>query len=180
MSVLKIRALSVLAWLPLFIPGTTISAQHAHVHGDARLQVAVDGERLTLEFESPLDNLVGFERAPRTDKERSAIKDMMARMQQPEALFIPSPEARCVRTSVQVDAPFAAKPGKPAAKAEQSEHAALTAEVVFKCERPQNLKGLNAAIFDAFPRLKRIEAHVAGAKKQTAAKLTARERQLAW
>ncbi|MES2562557.1 MAG: DUF2796 domain-containing protein, partial [Pseudomonadota bacterium] len=164
----------------LLAPYAAISAQHAHVHGVARLQVASDGERLTLEFSSPLDNLVGFERAPKTDKERAALKDMMTRLQQAERLFVPSAEARCVRTSVQVSTPFDAKHGKPAAKVEQSEHAALTAEVVFKCERPQNLKGLNAAMFDAFPRLKRIDAQVAGAKKQTAAKLTARDSQLAW
>jgi hypothetical protein len=178
MSTLKIRVLFAGASLLFFTSNAASGAQH--VHGAARLQVAVDGERLTLEFSSPLDSLVGFERAPRTDKERAALKDMMARLQQPEALFTPSPAARCVRASVQIDAPFDAKPGKATAKAEQSEHAALTAEVVFKCERWQDLKGLNAAIFDAFPRLKRIEAHVAGAKKQVAAKLTARDRQLAW
>lgn len=180
MSALKTRALFASAWLLLVTPYAATGAQHAHVHGVARLQVAVDGERLTLEFSSPLDNLVGFERAPRTDKERAAMKDMMARLQQPETLFMPSPEARCVRTSVQVDAPFDAKSGKATAKAEQSEHAALTAEVVFKCERLQNLKGLNATIFDAFPRLKRIEAQVASASKQAAAKLTPRDRKLAW
>lgn len=177
MRVLKILTLFALTWLMFFTAHAAISAQHAHVHGVARLQVAIDGEHLTLEFTSPLDNLVGFERAPRTDKERSALKNMMARLQQPEALFIPSPEARCARTAVQIDMPFNAK---PAAKAGESEHAALTAEVVFKCERAQNLRGLSVAIFDAFPGLKRIEAQVAGAKKQVAARLTARDRQLAW
>ena len=39
----------------------------AHVHGVARIDLAVDGDQLTLSLEMPLDNLVGFEHAPVVD-----------------------------------------------------------------------------------------------------------------
>ena len=177
-------------------PFAAAQGDHAHVHGIGTLQVAVEGERLTLEFASPLDNLVGFERAPRTDKEKAAVRQMLDRLQKPEDLIVPSPEARCTRTSVKVDAPVldaqraadasASKAGAPAAKdkekragkSEKSEHAGLEAHVVFRCEQPQNLKGLRVALFDAFPKLRRVDAQVAGAKKQTALKLTTRSRNL--
>jgi Protein of unknown function (DUF2796) len=191
---LLMGALSAVVWLLLSPAETAAGAQHAHVHGVASLQVAVDGERLALTFSSPLDNLVGFERAPRNAQEKAAFQDMMARLQRPEALFIPSPAARCVRASARIDSPLgaaqaagASKPELTASakqnaekKGEVGEHAGLTAEIVFTCERPQDLDALNVAVFDAFPKLKRIDAQVAAKAKQTAAKLTPHNRQLAW
>jgi len=173
------------------------ASDHAHVHGIAGLQVAVEGERLTLAFSSPLENLVGFERTPRTDKEKGAVRQMVERLQKPEDFFVPSPEARCARNSVKLNAPViaaqiaangsASQGGTPAptkdqraGKATESEHATLLAEITFRCEQPQHLKGLTVALFDAFPKLRRVDAQVAGAKKQTAARLTTRNRNISW
>ena len=47
-----------------------------HVHGVASLQVAVDGNTLTLNLESPLDNVLGFEHAPRSEKQKAAVRSM--------------------------------------------------------------------------------------------------------
>src|SRR5437879_845104 len=54
--------------------------QHAHVHGIASLQLAVDGNTLTLDLSSPLDNLLGFEHVPRTDKQKAAVHNMAERL----------------------------------------------------------------------------------------------------
>jgi hypothetical protein len=151
-------------------------AGQAHVHGVAVLDVAVDGERLTLEFTSPLDNLVGFERAPRTDKEKARAAQAIEQLRKPEALFAPSTAARCKAGPVNIDAPALDAPGK----ASKDEHASLSATVEFRCEQPQNLNGLHVMLFDAFPNVKRIDAQVAGAKKQRAARLTSSNRTLSW
>ena len=42
----------------------------AHVHGVATLDIAVEARKITVQLESPLDNLLGYERTPRTDAER--------------------------------------------------------------------------------------------------------------
>ena len=172
--------------------------EHAHVHGVATLKVAIDGERLAIDFSSPLDDLVGFERAPRTEPEKAAASQVLQRLRKPEDLIVPSPEARCSRMSVKIDAPVldaqgvsdvsASKPaappvkdqGKRTDKSDKSEHAGLSAEIVFRCAQPQNLRGLIVALFDAFPRLRRVDAEVAGTRKQVAAKLTPRNRTISW
>ena len=46
-------------------------AAGAHQHGVAQLEVAVDGNSLTVTLDTPLDNLLGFERGPRTDLPRT-------------------------------------------------------------------------------------------------------------
>jgi hypothetical protein len=148
----------------------------AHVHGVATLDVAIEGERVTLEFSTPLDNLVGFERAPRTDKEKARVAEALARLGKPEDLFVPSAAARCKPGPVKIDAPVLDAPGK----APKGEHASLTAAMEFRCEQPQKLGDLRVMLFDAFPNVKRIDARVAGAKKQSSARLTSGNRTLSW
>jgi hypothetical protein len=184
--------------MPLFGAAAASHSHHAHVHGVATLQVAIDGDRVAIDFSTPLDNLVGFERAPRTEREKAAATQLLQRLRKPEDLLVPTPEARCVRTSVNIDAPVldahaasdasgskaGAPPlkdkGKRADKLDTSEHAGLSAEIVFRCAQPQNLKSLRVVLFDAFPNLRRVDAEVAGVARQVAAKLTARNRTISW
>jgi hypothetical protein len=48
-------------------------AEKGHVHGEGGLEVVIDKESLSLRLELPLDVAVGFERAPRDDKEKAAL-----------------------------------------------------------------------------------------------------------
>lgn len=67
----------------------------AHVHGQAALEVAVDGGTVQLNLYTPLDNLVGFEHAPRTAEEHRAIRAMAAKLHQGDTLFLFTPSAGC-------------------------------------------------------------------------------------
>src|SRR6187431_2577567 len=99
--IVRIACAVVFAWT-LTAPAR---AADAHVHGVASLQVALDGNRLNVEFSSPLDNLVGFEHAPRTDKQKAAVREMAERLNAPELWFVPNAEAACKRTSVGLQSP---------------------------------------------------------------------------
>jgi len=72
------------------------AAEPPHEHGTATLDVVLDGNRLLLELEGPLDNLVGFEHAPRSDIERSALRTMESSLRATERLLAPSAAAECV------------------------------------------------------------------------------------
>ena len=157
-----------------------------HEHGAATLHVAVEGDRLHLELSSPLENLVGFERAPRNEKETAAVKAMAERLREPERLFVPTPDAKCTRASVDLESPvldpalLGGKPRTAPAKPTGGAHASIDAVIVFRCERPQQLTGLEVKAFEAFPKLKRLDVKVAGAKKQSGARLTPRNPRLSW
>ncbi len=58
----------------------------AHEHGVAVLRVVSEGATLMIEFVSALDNLVGFEHAPRTDAQRTALRAAQARLRDAAAL----------------------------------------------------------------------------------------------
>lgn len=150
---------------------TDVSAGEPHQHGVAQLLVAVEGNTLELEFISPLENLVGFEHAPRNEKERNAMRKLEQRFRDPASLFVPSAAAQCSAGAAQLELP--GEHGK-------NGHADMRAAVVFQCKDVAALKGMELQLFDAFPRLKRVQAQLATANRQSAAELTRRRGALAW
>lgn len=153
-------------------------AGKAHQHGVAKLDVALEGQQLTLELDSPLDNLLGFERAPRTAAERQRADAMATRLRQPQTLFQPDAAAGCTPGPVALNAPVlglsdaagapAAAPGAAAA----SDHADLAARFVFTCTRPEALRQVEVGLFKGFSGFKRIETQVVTPRGQARRTLT--------
>ena len=171
-------------------------AQHAHVHGAARLEISVDQQRVNLRLESPLESLLGFERAPRTEKERTAVKAMAERFARPDALFVLTPAARCVVGTSRIDAPVAGLGSKSVADAQstaagkavpggakksaQADHAELEAQFVFQCEDVAKLQGVEVRLFDAFNGLRQLDVQAVTPLGQKSLRLTPSKRQVTW
>ncbi len=103
---------------PLIAPATDAVAQRTHEHGAARLDVSVDAQTLTIRLESPLDNLVGFESAPKSEQQRTTVRRMAERFHRPQDLFQPTAAAACTPGSVSlaslaIPAALLAAPGAP-------------------------------------------------------------------
>lgn len=165
----------------------TSHAAEAHVHGEATLSVAIDGGTLTLMLETPTDSLVGFEHAPHTARERTAVAKMKQTLERPAALFVPSPAAACKPAGVKLEStlfePAHADHDHDAHKHDhdhEAGHADLDGEFVFRCARPDALRDLEVRLFDAFPRLKKLKVEIAGPRGQSAAQLTPRQRKISW
>jgi len=79
--------------------GTSLDA---HVHGLSQLTIAVEGEKVELEFSSPAMNLVGFEHKATSKKDIAAVKQAESILRQPEMLFALS-EAKCKPIHTHVD-----------------------------------------------------------------------------
>ncbi len=157
----------------LFAAGWALAGA-AHEHGVARLDVAVDAGRVSIELDTPLDNLLGFERAPRTDAERDKVAAMLARLRAGDALFRIDAAAGCTLAKVDlVSAPL--ELGKAAAgaaaSAAASDHADLNAVFEFRCKNGARAGFVEVGLFDAFPALKRIELQVVTPRGQLKATL---------
>ncbi len=164
-------------WLLLIAP----LAGHAaapHVHGMATLQLAVDGNTLQLNLESPLDSLLGFEHLPRTAQQKDAVKVMEGHLRQADRLFQPSPAARCTLKSVTLDSPVL-NAGKPHAPP-HDEHADLDGEFVFTCAQPGELRDLEVKLFETFPGVRQLKVEAATPRGQKAATLTPQQRRIGW
>ena len=147
----------------------------AHQHGVATLEVAVDGGTLSIHLTSPLDNVVGFEHAPKTDAQRAAARQALATLKQGARLFSPTQAAGCKLAQVTLEAPIL-EGAKPAAGA----HGDLEADYRFECAQPDQLKGVDALLFSLFPGMKRIDAAVVTAKGQQAFKLSRKLHYMNW
>ena len=147
------------AWrhaLPILAAGLLAAgpaaAGKAHQHGVVTMEVALEGAELAIGLEMPLDSVVGFERAPRTDAERQAAQAALARLRDAAALFRPDTAAGCSLAGVTVDAPVLTQGSAP-----RDGHADLNASIQFRCTQPARLGQLEVRLFDAFARVDRIE-----------------------
>lgn len=159
---------------------TAALAQHAHApheHGVAELRVAIEGEMLEIEFASPLDNLVGFEHAPGTDRQRSALANAERTLNNFERLFALPAAAGCTVSETALEPPFGGNGAQ--APADPAGHAELSVTYTVRCTAPAALDRLEVRIFDAFPATRRIRAERVSPRGQSAATLTAQQRSLA-
>ncbi|MDP1527598.1 MAG: DUF2796 domain-containing protein [Rhodocyclaceae bacterium] len=154
--------------LLLFLPFA--HAQHKHVHGEGKLDIAIDKDTITLNLELPLDAAVGFERAPKNDKEKAALATAEKTLNDATALWLPTPAANCAVESIEVGMP----------KFTGGEHADVDARYVFRCAAPNALKGVETTIFKQFKRLYRLEAQRVGPTGQGAQRLSPKQPILVW
>jgi len=135
------------------------AAGHAHVHGVAKLDVAVEASKLTVQLDSPLDNLLGFERAPRTDAERKRADAVVAQLKAADVMFKIDPAAQCTLAHVDL-ASAALQLGQPDPQEAQEGHADIDGSFEFHCVDGKKATYLDVGLFQ-FSHLQRLEVQVA-------------------
>ena len=159
-------------FVALMLAATAVSAAahphahpHAHTHGLMTLDVAVDAQTLTLAMSSPLDSFLGFERAPRSAAERQRVADMVARLKAADQLFEPDAAAACQLSRVDLES-AALGLGAAHGHGEKDEHGDIAVDIVFTCARAAQARFIDIRLFDAYPRLRSIDAQVAAPQGQ--------------
>ena len=74
----------------------------AHNHGFGELNVAIEGQTVVIELNSPAFNIVGFEHSPETNKDKAAIKDAVSVLNDGSKLFLFPTTAGCRLASVHI------------------------------------------------------------------------------
>lgn len=171
----------------LALPCSAHAQEAPHAHGAAKLSIAVEGRGFSAQLESPLDNLVGFEHAPRDKREEQAVRAMAQTLRGADALFKANAQAECRAGGSELSASAlppalignaAKKAAKPSPKAE---HTDLDANYEFQCARPERLNRLDLSpFFSAFARLRRIEVQLVTPKRQMKRTLTRTSAVLQW
>ena len=150
--------------LLLALPLAVLADRGAHQHGVGTLDIAVDAGRIAVQFGTPLDNLVGFERAPRTDSERRRADEAVARLQDGEQLFRFDPAAGCRLVHASLDSP-ALRPGGNTTAAAPGSHADLHARWEFACTDTAKATQVDVGLF-AFRQLRRVQVQLVLPKAQ--------------
>jgi len=150
----------------LLLPALAWAQHKPHVHGEVKVDIAVQAGTLTVQVEAPLDSLVGFEHRPRTPAQRKAATEALALMNDVARLIQPAAAAGCVAAAPQVNATPLQPVEQGQAAAKEAAHADLEATYTFTCAKPEALATLQLGLFDSFKRIQRIEVQVAGPQGQ--------------
>lgn len=136
---------------------------HAHEHGVATLDVAVEAARLVLQFRSPALNLVGFEHRPRSAQDHAALSRAMEWLRNPAAQFQPSADASCRVAKSEVTPPDWDDP---------SGHSEFAADYEFNCQRQAALQHLDVRLLQHLDTDTRIQVRIAAPDGQHSTELT--------
>lgn len=151
----------------------------AHVHGEVELGIAVEGPAIVIEMRTPLDNLIGFERAPRNDVEKNTVDQALSRLRAADHLFRIDPAGSCKLGPVTLDAPVLGT-GQPAAGGAKEEHAEMLASFAFNCTAADRVKFIELDLFKAFPRMRQVDAEIVTGEGQHKRSLKRPASRLSW
>lgn len=158
--------------------------QHAsHEHGFGKLDIALEGDSLHIELDSPAVNIIGFEHAPGTAEEHETLEKALARLEQGETLFVISGDAGCRLSEADVETSLTENGGHADEHSDEhhdkhhgehhddSAHADITASWHFTCSSPGAMDLLEVKLFEAFPGTERLLVQFISQDKQSGSEL---------
>jgi hypothetical protein len=160
----------------------------AHVHGHSSLAIAVEGSRVTMELHAPGMDILGFEHAPETDEQKTALEQAKAALADPLRLFVLPQAAGCRATEATVELETeehaheeGAEHHEEAEHAEEEHegeeheaggHAEFEAAYALDCKDPAELSSITFAFFDRFAGAQEIEVTLLTERGQTSYEVT--------
>lgn len=146
----------------------------AHEHGVASLNVALDGQTLEIQLESPAMNLVGFEHEAKSDADKAKVASARKHLEQPQALFALPIEAKCALQESELESPlFGNAEHAQHEHGDEHGHSDIDASYHFTCAHAESLKTLElGSFFGTFPGTEKLEVQLIGPSGQQGAELT--------
>jgi hypothetical protein len=153
-------------------PADTHRQHGAHVHGEATLNIGVDGQLLLISLEAPGMSVLGFEHPPRDDAERSLFRHALEVLGMPEQWLTVPAAAACVLESSKVEphgfespseggqATQHEGPATPRAEEAHHEHADVDVTYRYACHVPLAVRTLDVRLFEVFPDLHKINVEL--------------------
>lgn len=150
----------------------TYPPQGVHVHGEAVLDIVLDGNALSIELDSPAINLIGFEHTPNNDEQAAALAYAKQTLASAHHLFHFF-TTTCQLENVEIDVPNLEKDEHKLHHEAHHDHADFHASYVFQCEQAKDLTVISIKLFSLFPAIQEIKVHWIFQGKQNSASLTA-------
>lgn len=128
----------------------------AHAHGAAKLSIALEGQRLEMEFESPAHAVLGFEHEAKSaaDRKRAEAALTLLKARFNEMVMLP-PAAGCT-----------ARPEKVEVHQDGS-HSEVHGQFVATCARPLEGGTVRFAFTKVFPEIAEVTVHFVSDKQQS-------------
>jgi len=184
---------SVISMLSLFASLPLAAQEHvrqlgAHEHGRGFLNIAVEGNRVSIEFQAPGSDIARSEAKPNTPERKAAVAAAIATLEKPLELFTFPAAAGCTVVSVQArmsmvgeDEHAHAGGGHDHEKGAKQEthghtdsageghagHSDYHGSYELTCSAQGRLTSIELPYFKVFPRAEKLSVQIAGPKGQT-------------
>ena len=138
-----------------------------HEHGKVTINVALDGNQLVVELESPAVNVVGFEHEPRSEAERAAVSGAEKLLGSGRGLFTLPRQARCQFEKTDLKRPqWETTDDVPGQPEPPGQHADYEARFTYQCWSPNQLKWLEPALLDKLRNVTEARLNIATQRGQ--------------
>ena len=145
-----------------------------HEHGVGRLNIAVEGKRVSMELEVPGADIVGFEHEASTTEQKAAVRKATATLKSALKVFALPAVAKCklAEADVAVGAEDHDHDGaghenvKPEGKEEEGHHSEFHATYAIDCAAPEKLTGIEFRYFELFAGARKLGINLVTDKGQ--------------
>jgi hypothetical protein len=148
-----------------------------HEHGHGRLNIAIEGKRVSMELQVPGADIVGFEHEASTPEQKAAIEKAKATLGDALTIFQLPAGAGCALADARV-AIEAESHGHEHEEADHEEatghedeeehhHSEFHVTYALDCSAPEKLTGIEFKYFDAFAGAQELDINVVTEKGQT-------------
>lgn len=134
----------VMMWLAV----TAVQAAEVHRHGEGRLQLAQDADHIEVVLVIPAQDMIGFERPPRTSAEQQQLQAALATLGADNALAWPA-EANCRVLAIEVENPFTGHADDH--HHDHHGHADLRARYRYQCDQHNLPRYLDVLVLTQLP-----------------------------
>ena len=153
-----------------------------HEHGRGTLNIAIEGNKVTMELEAAGVDIVGFEHAAKTRRDKSTVEKAKTQLMAPLSLFKLPPEANCRVTEAKVEIEVGehahtakeeaagAAGGKAAEKREG--HSGFHAQYALECAASGKMTVIEFGYFRAFAGAQKLDVNIITPKAQSKFEVT--------
>jgi hypothetical protein len=166
----------------------------AHEHGRGFLSIAIEGNRVAVEFQAPGSDIARSESKPNTPERKAAVEAAIATLEKPLELFRLPAEAGCTLVSAKarmtiIGEDDAKKHGEKKSHGHPKEgthgghghkagedhrgHSDYHGSYQLTCTTPARLTSIDLPYFKVFTRAQKLTVQIIGPKGQTQAEATA-------
>jgi len=171
---------------------TETRSAESHSHGDASLAIVLEGSTMTVELDTPIYNLLGFEHIAETAKQKIAVQKAELVLSNSGSLFVFNSHAECklsgetIRVELGLDGHEDHDDHEDHEDDQEEDHDEheeddahdkthkdVTIRYNYKCSNPQSLKSVRVNLFEHFENLTKLDLVYLGPNTQKQVELSA-------
>jgi len=151
-----------------------------HEHGRGTLNIAIEDNRVSMELEVPGMDIVGFEHAAKTGKDKTTLETAKQKLSTPLSLFKLPASAGCRVTDAKVEVetgehdhgPKEDKTDTSKSSEEEHHHSEFHNQYSLECTSPAGITTIEFGYFNAFPGAAKLDVNLITPKGQNKYEVT--------